>query len=126
MNVSSLATSFAPLSSNVSSPTAFIDHCHSKLALDDITGMPELAGALDAIRRDLSPEEWQAYIADFVVPHPIRPLLYEEPFTRRAYEKPRGYAGDAPMLDLVLQSERIDTVPLAQWWPDATGGRRRS
>ena len=111
---SSLATPLAPLTSSVSSPTAFIDRCHSKLALDDISGMPELAGALDTIRRDLSPEEWQAYIADVVVPHRVRPLLYEEPFTRRAFEKPRGYAGDAPMLDLVYAdcSPRMRLTPL--------------
>jgi len=101
MSHSSLAAPFARPTSTVTSHKTFIDHCHSKLSAGDISDMPELVGTLDGIRRDLSPEEWQAYIADVVVPHPIRPLLYEEPFTRRAYEKPRGYAGDAPMLDLV-------------------------
>jgi hypothetical protein len=28
-------------------------------------------------------------------------LLLQSPFTRRAYEKPRGYAGDAVLMDLI-------------------------
>ncbi len=101
MTASSHATFLARPASTLRPSTTVIDRCYSRLAVDDISAMSEFAGALDTIRRDLSPEEWQAYIADIVVTHPIRPLLYEEPFTRRAYEKPRGYAGDAPMLDLV-------------------------
>lgn len=33
--------------------------------------------------------------------HPIQRLLREDPYTRRALDKPRGYAGDAVMLDYV-------------------------
>ena len=32
-------------------------------------------------------------------PRPIFALCQEDPYTRRAFEKPRGYAGDAVMLD---------------------------
>jgi extracellular factor (EF) 3-hydroxypalmitic acid methyl ester biosynthesis protein len=101
MSLSSLAVPLARSTGTpTSSPTPFIDRCHSKLADGDISAM------LDDLRRDLTTEEWRAYVADVVAPHPIRPLLFEEPFTRRAYEKPRGYAGDAPMLDLVYADHR--------------------
>jgi extracellular factor (EF) 3-hydroxypalmitic acid methyl ester biosynthesis protein len=33
--------------------------------------------------------------------HPLRALVQQDPYTRRATDKPRGYAGDAVMLDLV-------------------------
>jgi hypothetical protein len=33
--------------------------------------------------------------------HPLFEVCMEDPFTRRAYAKPRGYAGDAVMLDYV-------------------------
>ena len=103
MTTSSIA---APFARPTLSPTAFIDNCHALLSAGDIGRMGDLADTLDSIRRDLSIEEWQAFIADVVAPHPIRQLLHEEPFARRAYEKPRGYAGDAPMLDLVYADRR--------------------
>src|SRR5690242_9529003 len=31
--------------------------------------------------------------------HPLRGLLHQDPFTYRAFSKPRGYAGDAVMMD---------------------------
>ena len=35
--------------------------------------------------------------------HPLHRLVLECPFTRRAFEKPRGYAGDAVMLDYIYR-----------------------
>ncbi|MGH7617707.1 MAG: class I SAM-dependent methyltransferase [Gemmatimonadaceae bacterium] len=61
--------------------------------------MNGFVGALDQIRRDVGPAEWTRLIADVIVPHPVLAQLHEEPFTHRAFEKPRGYAGDAVMLD---------------------------
>jgi extracellular factor (EF) 3-hydroxypalmitic acid methyl ester biosynthesis protein len=36
--------------------------------------------------------------------HPIFPSLQQDPYTSRAFTKPRGYAGDAVMLDYVYQT----------------------
>ena len=33
--------------------------------------------------------------------HPLRDLLHQDPFTYRAFSKPRGYAGDAVMMDYI-------------------------
>lgn len=37
--------------------------------------------------------------------HPLQALVQQDPFTWRAFHKPRGYAGDAVMLDLVYRGE---------------------
>ena len=86
--------------------SSLIDDCYTSLAAGDLSPLDDFVVYLESIRRELSVEEWSAYIADVIAPHPLRTLLHEEPFTRRAYEKPRGYAGDAPMLDLVYSDAR--------------------
>jgi extracellular factor (EF) 3-hydroxypalmitic acid methyl ester biosynthesis protein len=35
--------------------------------------------------------------------HPLHKLIQEDPYSRRAYEKPRGYSGDAVMLDYIYK-----------------------
>lgn len=42
--------------------------------------------------------EWLKF-ADGIHIHPITDFLYRDPFTKRALDKPRGYAGDAVMMD---------------------------
>jgi extracellular factor (EF) 3-hydroxypalmitic acid methyl ester biosynthesis protein len=41
------------------------------------------------------------YIRDIVRNHPIFNICQQDPYTNRAFTKPRGYAGDAVMLDYV-------------------------
>ena len=56
-------------------------------------------------RRIASTEaEWADY-AQLCLRHPLRALLHQDPFTYRAFSKPRGYSGDAVLLDLVQQVE---------------------
>lgn len=59
-----------------------------------------LSDGLWWLRTSLSPEAWRSTI-DLVRAHPVMGLLHENPFTRRAFVKPRGYAGDAPLIDLL-------------------------
>lgn len=37
--------------------------------------------------------------------HRLRELVMQDPFTQRAFDKPRGYAGDAVMMDMIYRSE---------------------
>lgn len=51
-------------------------------------------------RLQLSPSAWKPFV-DEVLTHPIREYLHADPFTYRAFSKPRGYAGDAVMMDYI-------------------------
>jgi len=51
-------------------------------------------------RREQEPQDWPAY-ARACLSHPICRQLYQDPFTYRAFAKPRGYAGDAVMMDYI-------------------------
>jgi extracellular factor (EF) 3-hydroxypalmitic acid methyl ester biosynthesis protein len=78
--------------------------CHQ--ALD------ELFLVLREVRSRINSKEWTQWILD-ARKHPILQLIHEDPFTRRAYEKPRGYAGDAVMIDYIYGSEEYWPVPQA-------------
>jgi len=67
----------------------------------DLSSLGASTDALDQLRREVGPTEWTRLMADVIAPHPVCAQLREDPFTRRAFEKPRGYAGDAVMLDFV-------------------------
>lgn len=78
-------------------------------ALDSIQEQLEagrIASALEELFDDLlarraeEPQDWPAY-ARSCLSHPLCGLLHQDPFTYRAFSKPRGYAGDAVMMDYI-------------------------
>src|SRR5262245_54022216 len=81
----------------------------TETTLDDIQARIQnghIAAALDdlfddlSVRREDEAEAWPTY-ARACLDHPIRALLHQDPFTYRAFSKPRGYAGDAVMMDYI-------------------------
>ena len=50
-------------------------------------------------RISLTNDEWDIYVRDCLMNHPIKEFMYLDPHTKRAFDKPRGYAGDAVMID---------------------------
>lgn len=44
-------------------------------------------------------------VATAIRKHPIMQVLLLDPFTRRSFDKPRGYAGDAVMLDFIYRPQ---------------------
>src|SRR5262245_56965493 len=87
--------------------------CDALLGPDVHAGMDRLRASLSALRRRLPADEWAA-IGQEVRRHPVHTLLLESPFAARAYEKPRGYAGDAVLMDLIygIASPPDDLSPL--------------
>ena len=70
-------------------------------------GAVGLQHVLDGLRRDAHPEAWRTVATTVVQSHPVLHLIHESPFSRRAFEKPRGYAGDAHTLDLAYRMAQI-------------------
>lgn len=54
--------------------------------------------------------------------HPIAGIIRQDPYVRRAYEKPRGYAGDAIMLDYIYRPKSIDASMATRVVHEATTG----
>ena len=98
-------------------PVGLLDSTRDRLLAggDVAQAVDILSDGLWWMRTGLPAEEWQQVIA-LVRAHPLMGLMHENPFTRRAFVKPRGYAGDAPLIDLLYYgqaaAEARDTSPL--------------
>ncbi len=87
---------------------AFLDQISERLVSRDNVhdAILALKDGLTAVRRSLSPAKWDS-VKEEVTRHPLRQLVHQDPFTRRAYEKPRGYPGDAVVLDFIYGTEDV-------------------
>lgn len=59
---------------------------------------------LREVRLHADARQWMDWVAS-CRDHRLRELLLEDPFTRRSCEKPRGYSGDAVLLDFIYGVE---------------------
>jgi hypothetical protein len=72
--------------------------------------MDELVLGLQVRRLHGGEREWEECVASCLA-HPLRELVHQDPFTCRAFRKPRGYAGDAVLLDFIYGKEERWPVP---------------
>src|SRR5262245_17962000 len=81
--------------------TGLFDRVGQLIALGKtILAMEGLAEALKTMRDEMTTAEWNALTLAAQI-NPLAAVLNQDPLTRRAFEKPRGYAGDAVMMDLI-------------------------
>jgi SAM-dependent methyltransferase len=64
-------------------------------------------------RAEHSTTNWESFVTDTVRKHPICEFMYRDPFTHRSFIKPRGYAGDAVMLDMIYLNHFRTDDPIA-------------
>ena len=62
-------------------------------------GLDDLFNGLARIRDTMDSEAWRAFVDRARAERKLSDVLYQDPLTRRAFDKPRGYAGDAIMMD---------------------------
>jgi extracellular factor (EF) 3-hydroxypalmitic acid methyl ester biosynthesis protein len=92
---------------------AILDEVHGLFSSGHIDeGMGVLLPALQARRLELDEDAW-GELARRCLAHPLRRLVHEDPFTYRAFSKPRGYAGDAALLDFIYGEEEGWPAPEA-------------
>jgi hypothetical protein len=94
---------------------AWLDAAYAKLRDNDVAdGMNELVLGLRDLRKALPAAEWSEFVQLQCLPHPLKELVHQDPFTHRSYAKPRGYAGDAELLDYIYGIKPLPetTTPL--------------
>jgi SAM-dependent methyltransferase len=56
---------------------------------------------LSDYRRQATPQEWREFAAETIRAHPILAPLHRDPYSSYSFRKPRGYPGDAVLLDFI-------------------------
>ena len=82
---------------------AFARHKPAALTVD------RLAGRLHKLRRQVAPAVWQKLVP-LAQQHRVAEYLIQDPFTRWSVEKPRGYSGDAGLLDIYYKHAAADEI----------------
>ena len=75
--------------------------------------LDELCLALRERKLSSTAAQWEAFVP-VARRHPLTQLLHQDPFTYRAFSKPRGYAGDAEMMDFIYGREEQWAPPPAE------------
>jgi SAM-dependent methyltransferase len=76
-----------------------------------------LGRATEILRRHLPAGAWRVAV-ERLRQHPGFAVLQQDPYTSRCFEKPRGYAGDAVMLDYIYRPPFL-SPPEASWQGEA-------
>jgi SAM-dependent methyltransferase len=77
-----------------------------------------LANAVDEFRRAAGEERWKQTV-HALRQHPAFARIQLDPYTNRAFTKPRGYAGDAVMLDYIYRPAFTAAPALGHWQASA-------
>jgi extracellular factor (EF) 3-hydroxypalmitic acid methyl ester biosynthesis protein len=68
--------------------------------------LQRLHAALGELRRKTADDKWAA-VTTSLRSHPVWNVMLQDPFVRRCAEKPRGYPGDAVMIDYIYRAASL-------------------
>jgi hypothetical protein len=89
-----------PASSSSAGVRQLLDGVHAQLLSGAVRpSMDRLFAGLRRHRSGMPAQQWQAVIRDVCLPHPLAQVIWRGPIARRSFEQPRGYPGDAELLD---------------------------
>lgn len=72
------------------------------------SGMGRLVEGLHQTKRVLSPHKW-GLLKNNWMHHPVARIVHQDPITSWSYRKPRGYPGDASLLDFIYRSGTVQS-----------------
>ncbi|HZU27117.1 MAG TPA: hypothetical protein VFA04_16440 [Bryobacteraceae bacterium] len=82
--------------------TEILDRTYEQVQDRDVLqGLEDCRRGLLTYRTELGPQLWKRFATERFPQHPLLPVLHQSPFSRHSYIKPRGYPGDALLLDYI-------------------------
>jgi extracellular factor (EF) 3-hydroxypalmitic acid methyl ester biosynthesis protein len=98
----------------------FLDKALSCIASGDAPGgMDLLVRSLKKCRGARAPSVWRDESCPEIRSHPVREWLHQDPLTAHGFRKPRGYSGDAVLMDHIYGVSRLVAWP----HPSTTAGK---
>lgn len=93
-----------------------LDACVAAIRSNDLrTGVMGAVDYMAALHGEVDERTWDEVVLPAVLAHELHPLMLEDPYTGRAFRKPRGYAGDAEIMDyLYYRIPPASASPLGQ------------
>jgi extracellular factor (EF) 3-hydroxypalmitic acid methyl ester biosynthesis protein len=91
----------------------FLDIAMAKIQDGQVEqGMHLLVSELTTLYITTSSTSWDHLLEKGLLTHPIQDLLLQDPLTYRSFTRPRGYAGDAVLIDMIYfpQQTNMDSV----------------
>lgn len=103
---SSISSPRIEMTQHKNSTASLLDRTLASLHSDGASerALGDLCARLYELRSSSSPSQW-ASIGESCRAHPIFEAILQDPLSRQAYEKPRGYAGDANLMDLIYSTQ---------------------
>jgi extracellular factor (EF) 3-hydroxypalmitic acid methyl ester biosynthesis protein len=81
---------------------SLMDEAESMLRSGHIQeGMDRLILGMKSIKQNHSPNDWETFTKSDCLTHSLKTLIHQCPFTYHSFSKPRGYAGDAELIDYI-------------------------
>ena len=71
--------------------------------------MRDLFHGLQHVRERVPGRRWHEFIKEEIVDHPLIGTIHSDPMCRHSFEKPRGYPGDAELLDYIYRLREVET-----------------
>ncbi|WNG42491.1 class I SAM-dependent methyltransferase [Archangium minus] len=94
----------------------WLDDVHWQISRgDDLQlALESLFRGLTLLHRKWDREEWTRFCLEIVRTHPLREVIHQCPYTRHGFEKPRGYAGDAVLIDYLYEEHQGPLSPMGR------------
>lgn len=94
---------------NEQTELGFLDEVYAMIQSGAVeAGMDKLVPNLHFLYASTSTTEWSEILQNILLNHPLSKLLTQDPLTARSFAQPRGYAGDAVLLDMVYSPSSTD------------------
>jgi extracellular factor (EF) 3-hydroxypalmitic acid methyl ester biosynthesis protein len=108
VNVNAAASNISapPQRGAVDACARLLDEAHAAVSIgrgDLADPLWRLCYGLASVRAWAPKAEWKSCVA-FCRHHPVLPILHQDPYAARAYQKPRGYPGDAGIIDYLYRA----------------------